>query len=153
MSVTPPDVAGEFEELSRRMQSAVRRGLKRIAQVVCTRAKWYAPKSPTKAMLRQLYAFGSRGGGKNRPRPGGLMRSIDKVSNEHSASVFVGQHSEAAAYAKRIHDEKGQTWWNRGPGTIAKGPQADEKFIDRAGDDEAENALAILDEEMEAAKA
>lgn len=152
MAVQPPDVAGEYEALGLRMKAAVKRGLKRIGQNVKTRAKWYAPKSPTRAMLRTIYAFGSRGGGKNRPRPGGLMRSIDFASNEHSVSVFVGKNSEAARYAKRIHDEKGLTWWNRGPGTVAKGPQADERFIDRAADDEADNNLKVMDEEMEGAK-
>jgi hypothetical protein len=151
--VQSPDVSGEFDGLSRRMKAGVARGLKRIGQTVCARAKWYAPKSPTRAMLRKIYRFGSRGGGKNRPRPGGLMRSIDWVSNEHSVSVFVGQNSEASKYAKRIHDEKGLTWWNRGPGTIAKGPQADHLFIDRAANDEAENNLKVMDEEMERAKA
>jgi len=148
-----PDVSGEFADLGRKMKAAVSRGLRRIGQTVCARAKWYAPKSPTRAMLRKIYRFGSRGGGKNRPRPGGLMRSIDWVSNEHSVSVFVGQNSEASKYAKRIHDEKGLTWWNRGPGTVAKGPQADEKFIDRAANDEADANLLIMDEEMERAKA
>ena len=153
MPVGNPDVSGEFRELSRKMQAAVARGLRRIGQAVCSRAKWYAPKSPTRAMLRKIYRFGSRGGGKNRPRPGGLMRSIDYVSNEHSVSVFVGRNSEAAKYAKRIHDEKGLTWWNRGPGTIAKGAQADEKFIDRAANDGADENMKIMDEEMEKAKA
>jgi hypothetical protein len=40
-------------------------------------------------------------------------------------------------YAKRIHDEKGKAWSKRGPGTVIKGPRADDKFIVRAINDNA----------------
>lgn len=41
-------------------------------------------------------------------------------------------NAEAGKYAKRIHDEKGKTWRKRGPGTVAKGARADDKYIQRA---------------------
>lgn len=66
--------------------------------------------------------------------PGGLMRSIMLETGDDYAEVFVASNSEGAAYAVKIHDEKGVTWKHRGPGTQAKGPQADDKFIERAWD-------------------
>ena len=48
------------------------------------------------------------------------------------AEVYVAANAEAGKYAKRIHDEKGKTWRKRGPGTVAKGARADDKYILRA---------------------
>ena len=59
MPVDIPDVSGEYRELSRKMKAAVSRGLRRIGQTVCSRAKWYAPKSPTRAMLRRGFLEGT----------------------------------------------------------------------------------------------
>ena len=56
-------------------------------------------------------------------------------------SIMVPSNSPAGKYAGYIHDEKGSKWFKRGVGTIAKGPQADEKFIPRAI--KAENASII----------
>ena len=49
--------------------------------------------------------------------------------------ILVPSNSAAGDYAKKMHDEKGRTWKNRGVGTVAKGPQADEKYIERAIED------------------
>ena len=130
-----------FTNMGKKLAANIRRGFREIGQAACSRAKWYAPKSPTRAMLRKMYRFGSRGGGKNRPRPGRLMQSIQWISDDRSATVFIGRSAPARAYAKRIHDEKGKTWWNRGAGTVAKGPQANEKFIERAVKDEYRNIM------------
>lgn len=62
------------------------------------------------------------------------------------ARFYVSRHSEAGAYARRIHDDKGKTWFNRGIGTIAKGPQADEKFIERAINDNLDYVRKCFDE-------
>ena len=105
------------------------------------RAKWEAKgKKPTK---KQKAAWKARINprAKSRPAPGGLERSISMWSRanpnwENSfVEVFVKQGAEAGKYAKKIHDEKGKSWRNRGPGTIAKGARADDKFIERARDD------------------
>lgn len=66
--------------------------------------------------------------------PGGLSRSIQLEYADDHVDVFVPSNSEGADYAEKIHDEKGITWKHRGPGTQAKGPQADDKFIGRALD-------------------
>lgn len=77
------------------------------------------------------------------------MRSITFASDAEKAEIFVASNSEAGKYAKKMHDEKGLSWWNRGPGTEAKGPQADHKFILRAIEDGAEDSTRIVDSEME----
>jgi len=100
--------------------------------------KWEAKgKKPTK---KQKAAWKKRINprAKSRPAPGGLERSISMWSHGMPrwdgsyVEVFVKQGAEAGKYAKKIHDEKGKSWRNRGPGTIAKGSRADDKFIERA---------------------
>ncbi len=86
------------------------------------------------------------------PKPGGLMRSITFASDADTAEIFVPSNSEAGKYARKIHDDKGISWWKRGPGTQAKGPQAREKFILRAIQDNEDTALKIIDSEMEKVK-
>jgi hypothetical protein len=83
-----------------------------------------------------------------RPTPGGLMRSIAFTSSDSQMEIFVPSNSPAGTYAKKIHDEKGSTWKERGPGTQAKGPQADEKFIERAVKDNEANILAIITDQV-----
>lgn len=70
--------------------------------------------------------------GANWKNPGGLERSIECFSSNDKAEVFVASNAEAGRYAAIIHDQKGVKWRERGPGTQAKGEQADEKFIERA---------------------
>lgn len=76
------------------------------------------------------------------------MRSITFASDDEKAEVFVASNSEAGKYARKIHDDKGLTWWNRGPGTQAKGPQADDRFILRAIADEEPNMRTIILDQM-----
>lgn len=72
----------------------------------------------------------------SRHAPGGLMASIQwrlrGKGLSTDAEVYVAANAEAGKYAKRIHDEKGKTWRKRGPGTVAKGARADDKYILRA---------------------
>lgn len=87
------------------------------------------------------------------PKPGGLMRSIAFASDADKAEIFVPSNSEAGKYARRIHDEKGLTWWKRGPGTQAKGAEADDRFILRAITDNEATMVKIIDAEMRKVKA
>ena len=48
--------------------------------------------------------------------------------------VYVLRSSKAGKYAYIIHNLRYVKWWKRGPGTVAKGRNAKEKFIDRAVD-------------------
>lgn len=71
-----------------------------------------------------------------------ISMSVNKIKVE--GSVFVAANSESGKYAVRIHDEKGKTWFNRGPGTVSKGIHADENFIERALRSNRENIDRIM---------
>lgn len=73
---------------------------------------------------------------------------MDVNASAIAGAVFVARNAEAGKYAKRIHDEKGASWQNRGPGTIAKGPRADELFISRALEDNRPKIDAIMADEL-----
>lgn len=60
---------------------------------------------------------------------------VSALAGPTHVDIYVPMNSDAADYAKKMHDEKGQTWKNRGVGTVAKGPQADDEFIERAIED------------------
>ncbi len=85
---------------------------------------------------------------KKRPMPGGLMRSITMRSTDSLVEVFVPANSPAGQYAFKIHEEKGIRWKERGPGTQAKGPQADDKFITRAATDKRNEFRLIVESEI-----
>lgn len=123
----------------------LRTAFQRIAFLCKRTAVNYAPVSPDKAVLK------AKGVSKAKYRPPkGLMDSISIAENHMGAMVFVPLNSKAGRYAKRIHDERYSTWFNRGPGTERKGEQAREKFIERAIlDNHASGALMkIVDSEM-----
>lgn len=88
-------------------------------------------------------------GSKTRPMPGGLMRSITVRNTDSTVECFVPANSPAGSYAFKIHEEKGSVWRDRGPGTQAKGPQADEKFISRAAHDRQADFAAIFESEID----
>ena len=87
-------------------------------------------------------------GSKDRPMPGGLMRSITMRSTDSLVEVFVPANSPAGQYTFKIHEEKGIRWKERGPGTQAKGPQADDKFITRAATDKRNEFRLIVESEI-----
>lgn len=111
-----------------------------------------APRSPTQAILNSLRKTKRRRSRNprafSRPSPGGLERSISRevvtTADGAQAVIFVAANAEAGRYAGRIHDEKGRTWRNRGPGTVVKGPRADDLFIDRAVKDNAGRFTEIV---------
>ena len=132
--------AREIEEglrrFGREVAAARAAALKASAKTVWGRARDYAPISPTqaqkKAARKTRRKVRRKATATTRAKPGGLVRSIEWYAGPDYASVFVAANSDAGAYAKKIHDEKGKTWHKRGLGTVAKGGQADDKFIDRA---------------------
>jgi hypothetical protein len=88
-----------------------------------------------------------------RTTPGGLEKSIEYEVKGDTCSVFVAENAYCKTkkgfnYAKRIHDEKGKSWRNRGPGTIAKGSRADDKFVERAIRDNQDKFLDVFKSEL-----
>lgn len=126
-------------------QSALR-ALARCGLLAVREAKANAPRSPTQKILSATLKRKRRTGRKL--TPGGLEKSIEYETDGQTCSVFVAANSYAGRYAKRIHDEKGKTWRNRGPGTVAKGARADEKFIERAIRDNGRKFALIIEDEL-----
>ena len=139
-----------IQQYGKKVPQAVGRGMRRIADVVAKRAFEYAPRSPTRTIASATLKVQRRS--KSQRTPGGLEKSIRGemrfVSGSPEASVFVASTAPAGKYAKRIHDEKGITWWRRGPGTVAKGDQADHKFIERAIKDTQKVFVPIMESEI-----
>lgn len=103
---------------------------------------WVAKHGSGRASIRAFNRYQDLGKARRNPNshsrraPGGLMKSIQwrlrGKGYNIDAEVYVAANAEAGKYAKRIHDEKGKTWRKRGPGTVAKGARADDKYIQRA---------------------
>lgn len=163
-----PDVTRDTKIVSGLVNDALDRGGKWIAgDWMSQAAHTYAPVSPTQAQIDQERAKRKgvkvsrvanarrRRKTKVKPEPGGLERSIsaavDGEGHDMNISCFVRTPSEAQAYANVIHNEKGKRWHNRGLGTRAKGDKADEKFIERARDDNLQRYFRKLDAEVDRA--
>lgn len=115
------------------------KGYREMGKAIVARAREYCPISPKQGQLNALRKTNRhvhrKARATSRANPGGLYRSITCEATDDYVDVFVPLDSEAGAYAYRIEMEKGLTWQKRGPGTVAKGAQADAKFIERAIDD------------------
>lgn len=142
------EVERTLKNLRRVAPSACRVALQKCGAFAMREAKANAPKSPTMKILSATFKRKKRTSRKM--MPGGLERSIEyKVAdNGKAVSIFVSSNSFAAKYAKRIHDDKGRTWQKRGPGTVAKGARADDKFILRAIKNNAGKYTAIVKGEL-----
>lgn len=159
MPYTEEDVKRYLKDANAAVLKAAHRGTVRAGLLTARLARDYAPRSPSEAEKRaakrdpkpakrgrlsrivkavkkwvdkHLRRKRRASSGKAHAVPGGLEKSIDTESIREGCSIFVASNSPAGKYAKRIHDEKGKKWWKRGPGTVRKGAQADEKFIERA---------------------
>lgn len=138
-------------ESGKKATAGVQRGMREIVKVVAKKAFDYAPRSPTRTIASATLKRNRRS--KSQRMPGGLEKSIRSEvlveGGEITGSVFIAANSPAGKYAKRIHDEKGKTWWKRGPGTRAKGDKADEKFVERAIEDSRKYFQRIMENEMQ----
>jgi len=129
-SIADEKVKTDIARLRRLTPAGVRVANFRIGQIVKSEARNNAPISPKQSQIAQRNKSGKT---KQKVTPGGLQRSIRVMEvNEKYVDIGVPSNSEAGSYARKIHDFKGVDWHNRGVGTVAKGPQADEKFISRA---------------------
>ena len=143
------EVNAELRRLSKAAPQAARAALTRCGAIAVREAKANAPRSPTNALHSSTLKRKKRTARKM--LPGGLEKSIAFEADENGCSVFVASNSFAGKYAKRIHDEKGISWKNRGPGTIAKGARADDKFIERAIKDNTRAFTQIIEDELKKA--
>ena len=136
--------------MPKQVHDAVQKGLFNAAKIIKDEAVNNTPRSPTRQdYVRERQAVASAKGKWFKPRPntrkatafsrqnpGGLRRSITaQVWESNEASIFVAANAEGGAYAERIHDERGKSWHNLGPGSRAlagKGFEVGDKFIERA---------------------
>ena len=139
-------VLGQLAHLPEVHRRVINNSLTVIGQHVKREAKLNAPKSPTMAERSATLKRKKRTA--LRTTPGGLEKSIEYEIKGGTCSVFVASNSYAGKYAKRIHDEKGKSWHKRGPGTIAKGSRADDKFIERAIRDNQDKFLDVFKSEL-----
>lgn len=114
----------------------------------------YAPRSPT--MANASAALKRKRRTASRKMPGALEKSISCESDATRASVYVARNalcvsSKGFNYAKRIHDERGKTWRNLGPGSVAKGGGVGEKFVERAVRDSLPWCRAAIEGRLRAA--
>ena len=132
-----------------RLAAARSRAGARIGLHCVREAKANAPRSPTKKQHSKTLKR-KRITARRQFFPGGLEKSIaaETLANG-DVSVFVAKNSYAADYARYIHDEKGTRWFKRGAGTVAKGARADEKFIERAVNDNAERYRKVYEQEIQ----
>lgn len=148
-------VIGMLNHLPEIQHRAVHAALISCGKLAMRQAKDNAPKSPTNAQLSATLKRKKRTARKT--YPGGLEQSIryevQGVGRDSECSVFVPSNGPATTktgycYAPRIHDEKGKSWRNRGPGTIAKGSRADDKFIERAIRDNQDKFFKYIETEV-----
>lgn len=152
--MTPREMSKRIRDRVKAVRENLRAAVWDVAQHAKATAISYAPKSPTdeqmdaarRAARAARIAAGKRVVKKprkhklaRRREPGGLERSIREEhsanGNDYSVRLFVPDSgAEASAYALRIHDERGKTWRNLGPGSIAKDAGRGivrEKFLSR----------------------
>lgn len=147
------DLERTLREVSRTVPHVLERGLTRIGLLAQSEAKAYAPRSPTNAQVSATLKRKRRTARKM--FPGGLEKSIEweivGSAPTVGCSVFIAQNGYSKSrsgfnYAPKIHDERGKTWKNLGPGSIAKNTsgKVGEKFIQRAIEDNADKFVRIL---------
>lgn len=104
-----------------------------------------------KSLSRKISSAKKKSGAVSRPKPGSLQNSIEFERSAGAVSVFVAANSPAGKYGRYIHDQGPHgtgKWKNRGLGTVRKGGQADDKFIERALKDNEAKIHAILEDEI-----
>lgn len=164
--VNMPDVRNDENIVASLVKQATREAGEWIAGDWMAQASHtYAPVSPTQdeidrerarrkgVRVSKVRKTRLRRKTKNKPTPGGLERSIHAVcegeGEDMKVSCYVRTPSEAQDYANVIHNAKGTRWFNRGIGTREKGEKADEKFIERARDENLKRYFAAIDKAIQ----
>lgn len=153
------DLRNEMRALRKQMwitKRGMQNAITRVGRYVQSEAINRAPISPKQEQLP-----GRKKGSTSisKKAPGGLERSIEfeKQKGGMQGAVFVAANSEAGQYAKKIHDERGTSWENLGPGSIAKDGRSPDKvgdkFIERAWDENEDGRIPqIAKDAMEKAQ-
>lgn len=152
-------VLREMQQAGQQIAKQSARAMFRVGALVKDTAQQYAPISPNQTQKNSLLKRGrKRGAGgrfvgrkasaTSRAKPGSLQASIRFQSDAGKADIYVPSNSPAGKYAEKMHNEKGKSWYRRGIGTVAKGAQADHKFIERAIRDNESKIDAILNDEL-----
>lgn len=144
----------DLKKLEASVKDEVAKAVARCGLHCMREAKANAPRSPTKKQRSATLVRKRRTATKS--TAGQLEKSIQCETHGLMAVVFVAQNAYCRSakgynYAKRIHDEKGVTWFKRGAGTIAKGKRADDKFIERAVTDNADKYEKLIDKAVQKA--
>lgn len=143
--MTPGQAIAELERWGGQLSGVQKRCHFEIGKILLPEARKNAPKSPTRQTLNRIRKTKRKT--RRNPRatsrhtPGTLEKSIQTDANEQRLEIGVPSNSNAGQYAYKMHEEKGRTWFKRGPGTVQKGAHADEKFIERAIEDNDANGL------------
>ena len=168
------DALNKIQALPAEVARVMERTTYRIGALVKDTAKQYSPISPgtmlqnqmrtvrlvnkgySNRQIRRFRKFGKarrKPNASSRPMPGALQNSITMRNTSDRVEIFVPENSPAGKYAIYIHDMKNQIggWRNRGSGTIAKGAQADEKFIERAIHDNMVEIERIVNDQFDKA--
>lgn len=135
--------------LNKRLFEGVAKAIAKSGALVARTAKQYAPVSPTQKQINASLKRKKRS--KRRAMPGGLEKSIMFDYTTLETWIYVPSTAPAAAYARKIHDQRGVSWRYLGVGSISKGAQAREKFIERALVDNIPNINKLFDKAFEEA--
>lgn len=139
-------VKDELDSLPGHLKNALKKAFVRCGNLAVSEAMLNCPKSPTNKKVSKHLKVKRKT--KRRTNPGGLEHSIRFESDENRCSIFVPSNSDGGPYARYIHDCKGKLWFKRGIGTERKGARADDKFIERAINDNVDKYLGYMNEEM-----
>lgn len=132
------------------LRPAISSAIDRITRkIVYPEAFQNTPKSPTVKKASKTLKRKKRT--RTRHFPGMLEESIQAEARGLVGEIYVAANSPGGPYAHYIHEMKNKLWFKRGPGTIAKGDRADEKFITRAVMDNQDKLQKILDNAIEKA--
>ena len=151
---------GDLRRMARDAPIQLKAANTRVGQIVRRKAVNYCPISPTKAQHEAGISRATAGRRRSEPdqtrisygagggvligsstrkskrsdfNPGVLRKSISimKVTAGY-VDIGVPLNAGGGKYAHYIHDQRYSEWKNRGIGTRRAGPQAKEKFIERA---------------------
>ena len=157
ISATPPSIEKFIKDLQKfgvKMKRRQTLAFLKAGEVVVGTAKNYCPMSETAGQISARLKTKKRTEQED-IHPGRLAQSIRLMSyDDKHAAIGVPSNSKAGDYASKIHDEKGSSWDDYGPGTLAKqrsGYKAREKFISRAVVDETDAIITIFSKQIERA--